>query len=144
MTNEISCWRRCWRYLATAKHLRIVRYGLVGVSNASVCSGTMFLGALLGLNYLQYTVFGYSVAILYSFFMNLRFTFRVSGHIKTRLLMFLGINFMNLAVVEWIEYTMIEHYKMNHLLSIVCAMIYYSLMGFTLSTLLVYRDRKTQ
>lgn len=129
-----------WHYLTTKKHLRIVRYLLVGLTNTTVCFSFMYLGFLAGLHYLEYTVLGYFVSILYSFYMNLRFTFRVTGNITKRLIFFFVINLTNLAIVEVIEYVMIDMYKLNHLFSIICAMLWYSLVGFTINTLWVYRN----
>lgn len=141
MTKSISLWRHLWQQILTAHHLRIVRYGIVGLSNVGVCFIAMYLGALAGLHYLQYTVLGYALAILYSFYMNLRFTFRVSGDISRRFSLFFLVNFTNLGLVEVIEYVMIDVWKMNHLFSIICAMAWYSLTGFICSMLFVYRHR---
>ncbi len=130
------------RQIVTSPHFRIVRYGMVGLSNMSVCFIVMYLGALAGLHYLQYTVLGYSISIVYSFYMNLRFTFRVSGNITRRLLLFFLVNFTNLGLVEVIEYVMIDVWKINHLFSIICAMVWYSLTGFICSMLFVYRRKE--
>ena len=130
------------RQILTSPHLRVVRYALVGLSNMSVCFTVMYLGSLAGLHYLQYTVLGYSISIVYSFYMNLRFTFRVSGNITRRLLLFFLVNFTNLGLVEVIEYVMIDVWKINHLFSIICAMIWYSLAGFICNMLFVYRRKE--
>jgi putative flippase GtrA len=142
MTKSASFWHHYWRQILTAHHLRIVRYGIVGLTNMSVCFMIMYLGALVGLHYLQYTILGYSVAIIYSFYMNLRFTFRVSGNISTRLFLFFLINFTNLGLVEVIEYVMIDVWRINHFFSIICAMVWYSLAGFICNMLFVYRNKK--
>jgi len=138
MTIRFSI-KRFWAYLTTAKHLRFVRYLMVGLTNMTVCLSFMYIGAAAGLHYLEYTVLGYFVSILYSFFMNLRFTFRVSGNITRRLTLFFVINFSNLGVVELIEYVMIDIYHFNHYLSIFCAMLWYSIAGFIMNSLWVYR-----
>lgn len=130
-----------WEYLKTAHHLRFVRYLMVGFTNMTVCFSFMYLGALSGLHYLQYTFLGYLVSILYSFYMNLRFTFRVSGNITKRLMLFFLINFTNFGMVEVIEYLMIDKFHLNHMFSIICAMLWYSLVGFTINTFWVYRRK---
>lgn len=136
--NKLS-FSRFWYYLSTAHNLRIVRYLMVGFSNMSVCFLFMYLGSWAGLHYLEYTVLGYLVAIMYSFYMNLRFTFRVSGNILKRMMLFFAVNLTNLALVEGIEYVMIDIWMMNKLLSIFCGMLWYSAVGFTINTLFVYK-----
>ena len=128
-----------WQYLKTAQHMRVIRYLMVGFGNMFVCFAFMYMGALIGLNYLEYTVLGYIVAILFSFYMNLRFTFRVTGNIMQRMIWFFIISFTNLAIVELIEYEMISVYHFNHLFSILCAMFWYAASGFTINALWVYR-----
>jgi len=131
--------KKLWHYLLTHHHMRFVRYLMVGATNMTVCFTFMYIGSALGLHYLEYTVLGYVIAIVYSFYMNLRFTFRVSGNITKRLISFFAINLTNLGIVELIEYMMISVYHLNPLFSIICAMFWYSLAGFTINALWVYR-----
>src|SRR3990167_10897618 len=98
--------KHLWRQIKTKRQFIFVRYLLVGCTNSMVCFGTMAIFAHLGFHYLIYTAAGYVVAIFYSFFMNLHFTFRVNGKIVQRLLLFFFINFSNLGIVEVIEYVL--------------------------------------
>lgn len=118
-----------------------VRYILVGLTNSSVCFTTMYISYLLGFHYLTYTAIGYLVAIFYSFFMNLRFTFRVEGKILQRLSLFFIINLSNLGIVEIIEYVMIDIFHINRLLSILTAMTWYVITGFLMNNYLVYKRK---
>lgn len=140
MKKYIFFTQRFANYILTSPHTRIIRYLMVGLTNMTVCFTFMYIGAsILKLHYLMYTFLGYAVSILYSFYMNLRFTFRVSGNITRRLILFFLINFSNLGIVEWIEYEMITVHHFNHYFSIFCAMLWYSAAGFTINALLVYR-----
>ena len=114
---------------------------LVGLSNVGLCFFCMYLGSLFGLNYLLYTVLGYLITIIYSFYMNLRFTFQVSGNISKRFQLFFLINLTNLALVEAIEYTLIDILKWNHYLSIFSAMVWYAVSGFICNRIFVYSKR---
>ena len=137
--NNLS-FQYLWQYLLTQPHMSVVRYLMVGLSNMTVCFLFMYIGAtVLGFHYLGYTMLGYVVSISYSFYMNLRFTFRVSGNITKRLGLFFLINFSNLGIVELIEYQMITVHNMNHYFSIFCAMLWYSAAGFAVNALVVYR-----
>ncbi|MDP3561162.1 MAG: GtrA family protein [Legionellaceae bacterium] len=131
------------RRIRSLTQYTFVRYLLVGMTNTTVCFVTMYLAALAGLHYLAYTAVGYLVAILYSFFMNLRFTFRVEGQILKRLSLFFCINLSNLVLVELIEYIMIDIWGVNRLLSILTAMTWYVVTGFLINSYLVY-SRKIQ
>ncbi|MDF1758815.1 MAG: GtrA family protein [Legionellaceae bacterium] len=118
--------------------ITFVRYLLVGCTNTTVCFAAMYIASLFGLHYLAYTAVGYLVAIIYSFFMNLRFTFKVEGKIAKRLLLFFVINLSNLGIVEIIEYILIDIFHWNRLLSILCAMTWYVITGFLINSYLVY------
>ncbi len=131
-----------WRELRTKPELILIRYLLVGLTNTTVCFVVMSIFAMMGFHYLMYTAMGYVVAILYSFFMNLHFTFRVEGQILKRLSLFFCINFTNLGIVEVIEYVLIDKLEWNHYLSIILAMGWYVVSGFLINNYLVYR-RKT-
>ncbi len=127
-----------WRRIQAITEYTFVRYLMVGMTNTTVCFSAMYLGALAGLHYLSYTAVGYLVAILYSFFMNLYFTFRVEGKILKRLTLFFAINLTNLGIVEIIEYIMIDIFYMDRLFSILSAMTWYVITGFLINTYLVY------
>lgn len=117
---------------------KFIRYLLVGFTNSTVCFFTMYVGYLLDFHYLTYTAIGYVVAIFYSFFMNLRFTFKVEGQIVKRLTLFFVINFTNLGIVEIIEYILIDICYLNRLFSILCAMSWYVITGFLINNYWVY------
>lgn len=127
-----------WKRIQALMKFTFVRYLMVGMTNTTVCFSAMYLGSLAGLHYLAYTALGYLVAILYSFFMNLYFTFRVEGKILKRLTLFFVINLTNLVVVEIIEYIMIDKFYMNRLFSILSAMTWYVITGFLINSYLVY------
>lgn len=114
-------------------------YLLIGASNTAICLVLMYVGARLGLGYLEYTVLGYLVTIVFSFFMNLHFTFKVEGELLKRFSLYFLVSFINLMLVELIEFTLIESYDANHLFAIFCGMSWYLLAGFTLNNMLVYR-----
>ncbi|MDP3706447.1 MAG: GtrA family protein [Legionellaceae bacterium] len=130
-----------WRRIQRITKYTFVRYLMVGITNTTVCFSIMYLGALSGLHYLSYTALGYLVAILYSFFMNLYFTFRVEGQILKRLTLFFAINLTNLGLVEIIEYIMIDKFNLNRLFSILSAMTWYVITGFLINSYLVYSRR---
>lgn len=117
---------------------KFLRYLLTGTANTLVCFTMMYLGASLGLDYLKYTVLGYLVATIFSFFMNLHYTFRVEGQMLKRLSLFFLVSFVNLLLVEIIEFTLIESFSLNHLFAIFCGMCWYLLAGFILNNKLVY------
>lgn len=118
-----------------------IRYVMVGCTNTAVCLVSMYTAYLMGFHYLAYTAIGYLVAIIYSFFMNLHFTFRVEGRIVKRLSLFFMINLSNLGIVEIIEYVMIDIFYINRLLSIIIAMSWYVITGFLMNNYLVYKRK---
>jgi|GEM_PF-6483847 len=120
---------------------RFSSYLVIGLVNTSLCLLLMYLGHLGGLNYLFYTAFGYSFTILFSFFLNLRYTFQVEGMLLRRMALFIGIGLVNLLLVEYIEYTLIERFDCNKVFAIMCGMAWNLGAGFLASNFLVYRRR---
>lgn len=115
------------------------RYLLVGAFNTLLCFLLMYAGSALGLGYLVYTAMGYLTTIVLSFFMNLRFTFKVRDRAGMRLLGFMAVSLTNLAIVEGIEYTLIESFGVMRPIAIVIGMGWYVSTGFLMNNFVVYR-----
>lgn len=116
-------------------------YLIVGLANTTTCIIIMYLGALWGLNYLIYTALGYFIAILFSFFMNLHYTFRAEGDILKRLSLFFFVSLTNLLLVEIIEFTLVESFSMAKPLAIFLGMSWYTLSGFLINNFVVYKHQ---
>ncbi len=116
------------------------RYLTVGALNTVLNFFIMYLGSLWGLHYLVYTPMGYVTTIVLSFFMNLHYTFKVKDKQGARLLGFLGVSFLNLGIVELIEYILIEHMHTPRAVAIVLGMGWYVVVGFSLNNYVVYRN----
>ncbi len=70
---------------------RIVRFGIVGVANTAIYTGT-YAGLLaLDFPYLDASVCAYIVAISIAYFLNHRFTFRVAEHHGSLVARFFGV-----------------------------------------------------
>ena len=122
------------------RQYKLARYMVVGATNTVICSAIMYGSAKLGFGYLSYTAIGYLIGIMLSFFMNLRFTFRVQGHIMKRLILYFSINLTNLLLVEVIEYVLIEVYSAKQLVAIMCGMTWYMITGYLMNNYWVYRQ----
>ena len=124
--------------------IRLIRpfysYILIGMVNTLMCCTLMYLGSRMGLNYLGYTAFGYIFSILFSFFMNLRYTFRVQGNTFKKLVLFLCVNLTNLFIVELIEHSLIETYKINPVIAILAGITWYTTCGFLFSVFWIFRN----
>lgn len=120
---------------------KIMAYMAVGVLNTTLCAALMALGAHWGWPYALYTFFGYSLAILFSFFMNLRYTFRVNDHVFKRMVLFFSISLTNLVLVEGLEYVLIEYLHCQEWVAVGVGMVWYIVIGFLLNQWVVYRQR---
>ena len=118
------------------------RYLLVGGLNTVICLLIMYLGARLNLHYLVYTPMGYMTTILLSFFMNLHYTFQVKDRAGSRLIGFLLVSLVNLAIVELMEYGLIEICSFPRWLAILTGMSWYVLTGFLINNFVIYRHTK--
>lgn len=122
---------------------KFIRYLMVGGINFTVCVGVMALLAWLGMHYTLYTTFGYGIAFLVSFALNLRFTFQASGRLKKRFSRFLAINLTNLLIVQAIQAFLIEIIHTRHVLAIITGMLWYTVVGFFMNQHFVFNHRLT-
>lgn len=114
-----------------------IRYLAVGALNFLVCIIVMRLGSQIGLSYLYYTFFGYFAAMTHSFFLNAYVTFQYQPMDKkqrfSQLTRFFVINGFNLALVELLEYVLIEKLFFIELAAVLIGMVVYTLIGFYLN-----------
>lgn len=118
------------------------RYLMVGALNTVLCFLVMYAGSSLGLGYLVYTAMGYLTTILLSFFMNLRYTFKIRDRAGIRLIGFITVSLTNLSIVELIEYTLIESFSFPRWIAILLGMGWYVSTGFLVNNFVVYRRTK--
>lgn len=118
------------------------RYLMVGALNTVLCFLVMYAGSSFGLGYLVYTAIGYLTTILLSFFMNLRYTFKIRDRAGIRLIGFITVCLTNLSIVELIEYTLIEVFSISRWVAILIAMGWYVSTGFLVNNFVVYRCTK--
>jgi len=119
---------------------KFYRYLLVGGFNTALSFSLMYLGSLCGLNYLVYSALGYTITIMLSFFMNLRYTFKTRDRLSLRLFGFMVVSFSNLAIVELLEYYLVDHCAIERPVAIFLGMIWYVASGFLFNNYLVYRN----
>lgn len=81
------------------KHEKI-RFGLVGVVNTGLDFGILFLLHSLGLTSVVANYISTSIAFVFSFSANRKFTFRSSGNIKRELTLFLFFTLIGLWVIQ--------------------------------------------
>jgi putative flippase GtrA len=118
-------------------------YLSVGVINFLICIITMKILANLNIHYSIYTAIGYSLAICCSFFLNLKFTFQNSQFSLERFFKFSSISFINLALVEVIEYCLIETVHTQKLIALIIGMAWYTITGFLINKFYVYNVSHT-
>ncbi len=128
--------------MRTMKTMHVfMRYVMVGLMNTGLCFMLMYLGSLCGLSYLYYTAMAYIVTILFSFFMNLWFTFRMRGRFIKRMCFFVLFGLFNLACVEVIEYGLVEWFARPPWVAVLCGMSWYMIVGFCMNRFVIYRSR---
>ena len=115
------------------------RYLMVGALNTVLNLGVMYIGSSLGFGYLIYTAMGYLTTIILSFFMNLHYTFKIKDKPGARLMGFMVVSLTNLALVELIEYVLIESCSLPRWFAIFVGMTWYVSTGFLVNNYVVYR-----
>ena len=117
-----------------------VRYICVGTINFLVCVLTIWYLAWLGIHYTIYTAIGYALAIICSFFLNLKFTFKNSQYSQQRLIKFISFSMCNLLVVEGIEIFLIQYLQYKEVVAVIIGMAWYTISGFLVNKFFVYQS----
>ena len=123
----------------------IFKYGIVGIINTCITTSIFFLLNLLGFKYLAYTIIGYTVGICISFILNRKYTFKKENeNAKKQILLFFTISASLLALVQLIQYLLIDVFYMKEWLGGGIGMVFYTGTGFILSRNIVfkYKDKK--
>lgn len=83
------------------KHAEKIRFGIVGVANTAVDFVLLFLLVGLGLDKIPANFISTSTAFLFSFFVNKKFTFKVSGgNAKKQFALFIVVTILGLWVLQ--------------------------------------------
>ena len=125
--------------------ITMIKYGSVGVMNTAVFSGITYLVSLTGVHYSIYTAVGYVVSILFSFFMNNRFTFKENGgDIKRLLAKFLVVTLSLMLMVQLIQYLFIDVMGTKEIIGIIAGMLFYTVSGYILNRNFVFKKKEVE
>ncbi len=111
--------------------MELVRYLIVGVLNTIIGLGSIYGGMyFLQLNIVHANAFGYVIGILFSFYLNKRWTFKSNGHVVysfLRFILVLGVAYIaNLYTVLFLN----SSYNVNPYLAQAAGIIPYTAIGF--------------
>lgn len=122
--------------------ITMIKYGSVGVLNTAVFSLITFLASLTGVHYSVYTAIGYIISILFSFFMNNRFTFKQNGgDVKKTLAKFLLVTISLMLLVQGIQYVFIDVIGTVEIIGIIAGMLFYTATGYILNRNFVFKKQ---
>ena len=125
----------------------IFKYGIVGIINTCITTGIFFLLSHLGFKYLVYTIIGYTVGICISFLLNRKYTFKKDNENTPRqIILFFTISASLLALVQLIQYLLIDVFYLTEWLGVGIGMVFYTGTGFIMNRNIVfkYKDKKEE
>jgi len=133
----------------------MLRYGTVGLLNTGLFSLSAWLLHRIGWPYPAYTALSYTIAIIFSFFMNYLFTFRKylqqpqsenltnrRSSIRSMFLKFLLVSLSLLGCVQLIQLLLIEKLNIPELAGVIAGMVFYTGLGYTINRLWVFKSLK--
>jgi putative flippase GtrA len=83
------------------KHAQKIRFGIVGIANTALDFVVLFLLVGLGLDKIPANYISTSIAFVFSFFVNKKFTFKsTSGNVKKQFILFIVITIIGLWVIQ--------------------------------------------
>lgn len=116
-----------------------IKYGLVGVANTAITAFVMVVGAFVDWHYVAYSTLGYVAGIVSSYFLNLRFTFRVRKRFASTFLRFVSVCGICFLVAQGCQIALIEIFGVGEAIAVALAMVLYTGVGFALNRALVFR-----
>jgi len=117
-------------------------YLAVGGGNTLLTACVMATLGRVGLHYVLYTVIGYSVGFLNSYYWNSRLTFRTQTTNRTLLIKFMIVNVGLLLCVQILQIFLIEFIKIAEVPSVVMGMGIYTFAGFGINRCLLTCENK--
>jgi putative flippase GtrA len=120
--------------------IQFIKYGLVGVLNTLIFTVSAFSFSFI-FNYTVYTTISYSLAILFSFFMNKKYTFESAGNFKIYIINFFAVNVSLLIIVQILQIYLIEKVLLRELFAIMACMCVYTFSGFLLNKFFVFKKK---
>ena len=80
---------------------QLIRFGLIGVINTALDFGLLFMLKSIGLMATTANIFSTSIAFVFSFFANKKYTFRSSGtNIVREMILFVAVTLFGLWVLQ--------------------------------------------
>lgn len=96
------------------KHVRFLRFCIVGLANTAIDFSTFFLLNMAGLPYLIAQAAAYSTGVVNSFFLNRRWTFKMTGKAKgAEAVKFIIVNSISLLASSQLIYVFYDMYHTN-------------------------------
>ena len=129
------------------KHQSKLRFALVGGTNTAIDFGVLFLLNWLGINKYLANFLSTSVAFVFSFFANRKFTFKSSGAAKKQIVPFLVVTLTGLWILQpiiiWISSLSLGFLEENVALLIgkLAATVVSMVWNYVLYSRVVFNDR---
>jgi putative flippase GtrA len=83
------------------KHAQKIRFGIVGIANTALDFILLFLFVGLGVDKIVANYFSTSIAFIFSFFVNKKFTFKnTDGNVKRQFALFILVTIIGLWVIQ--------------------------------------------
>src|SRR5262245_50178955 len=105
--------------------MAFLRYSLVGLTNTGVSVAVMAALAFLGVHYLVYTAVALVAALVNSYLLNARFTFRTRTSLKA-FVKFSVVNAALLVPVEILQYVLIDVIGLREVVGVGIGMVVFT------------------
>jgi putative flippase GtrA len=115
---------------------QFIKYSIVGVSNALIGFGTMFLlFNFFKVNYLVANTAGYILGLINSFIWNKKWTFQSGNHYSKEIVRFILVFIMSYVSNLVFLIILVEMLNVNQNISFVLSSVIYIAVGFTANRL---------
>ena len=123
--------------------IRIIKFGIIGISNTLINWIIFFLLNLLGVNYIVANIIAYSLATINSYIWNSKWVFKYNNEKLVSSLKFVIVNLVGLILNTIILFILVDMFNINKIISLVIATGVVMIINYISNRLWVFKQKVT-
>ena len=123
--------------------IRIIKFGIIGISNTLINWIIFFLLNLLGVNYIVANIIAYSLATINSYIWNSKWVFKYNNEKLVSSLKFVIVNLVGLILNTIILFILVDMFNINKIISLVMATGVVMIINYISNRLWVFKQKTT-
>ena len=123
--------------------IRIIKFGIIGISNTLINWIIFFLLNLVEVNYILANIIAYSLATINSYIWNSKWVFKYNNEKLVSSLKFIIVNLVGLILNTIILFILVDMFNINKIISLVMATGVVMIINYISNRLWVFKQKTT-